>query len=180
MPHRFIDRLVRSLALGLALIVGSLPRCPQVQAQDGAGLTCPVVGSTAVPGLLADPSEASLMLNGTTIDLANEINGLIYRVQSEKPNISYDELTDVLIAAYCPVVAKANGLTDHQKWTRMRQFDKLIEQQVAANSMPPGSLIIANVPLPPEVFRRLQIQARQRDQTPAQYMGGILSQAATK
>jgi hypothetical protein len=34
----------------------------------------------------------------------------------------------------------------------MRQFDKVLERQIAANMMPAGTLIIASAPLPPDVF----------------------------
>jgi hypothetical protein len=60
----------------------------------------------------------------------------------------------------------------------MRQFDKILQQQLAANMMPSGSLIIANVPLPPAVYRELRSQAAAVNQTPAQLMAAILSRAA--
>jgi hypothetical protein len=44
--------------------------------------------------------------------------------------------------------------------------------------MPPGSLIIADVPLPPAVYRALRSQAAAVNQTPAQLMGAILARAA--
>jgi hypothetical protein len=180
MLPRFIVRLSGSLRLSLALIIGSIFVSPQLQAQQGVSLTCPRVGSVAVPDLLADSSEASLLVNGNSIDLANEIDALINRLQIEQPNITYDQLTNILIAAYCPVISKAAGLTDSQRWTRMRQFDRLLQQQLAANSTPPATFIVANVPLRPEVFRQLQSQARQRHQTPAEYMASILTQVVAK
>ena len=62
----------------------------------------------------------------------------------------------------------------------MRQFDTLLQQQLAINMRPPGSLIIANVPLPPIVYRELRTQAARAGQTPAQLMTAILSRAAGK
>jgi hypothetical protein len=44
--------------------------------------------------------------------------------------------------------------------------------------LPAGSLIIANVPLPPVVYRELRSQAASVKQTPAQLMASILSRAA--
>jgi hypothetical protein len=41
--------------------------------------------------------------------------------------------------------------------------------------MPPGSLVIANVPLPPAVYRTLRAQAAASGQAPAQLMAAILS-----
>jgi hypothetical protein len=49
---------------------------------------------------------------------------------------------------------------------RMRQFDNVLERQIAANMMPAGTLIIASVPLPPDVFRELGKQAFVSNQEP--------------
>jgi hypothetical protein len=62
----------------------------------------------------------------------------------------------------------------------MRQFESVLERQVAANMMPAGALIIANVPLPPEVYRELRSQAVASKQTTAQLMAAILTRAAGK
>jgi hypothetical protein len=115
--------------------------------------------------------------SGNSVDVANEINDLINKLQIEKPNISYAELTDVLLAAYCPAVANMANLTVSERWRRMRH-DTILQQQLAANMMPPGSLVIANVPLPPAVYRTLRAQAAAAGQAPAQLMAAILSRAA--
>ena len=41
-------------------------------------------------------------------------------------------------------------------------------------------MIIADVPLPPAVYRQLRSQAEAAGQTPAQFMGAILAVAAGK
>ena len=84
----------------------------------------------------------------------------------------------MLIAAYCRVVARNPGLGASEKWSRMRQFDSVLEQQIAANMMPAGTLIIANVPLPPDVYRELKRQAVVSSQTTSQLMAAILTRAA--
>lgn len=118
-----------------------------------AGLDCPEAGAGAVPNLLADV-QVKLMTSGNSVDVANEIDDLVSKLQIERPNISYAELTDALVAAYCPAVANMVNLTASEKWRRMRQFDTILRQQLAANMMPPGSLVIANVPLrPPSTAR---------------------------
>jgi hypothetical protein len=142
-----------------------------------AGLDCPEMGPGAVPNLLSD-LQVKLVTSSDSVDVANEINDLINKLQIEKPNISYAELTDALIAAYCPAVANMANLTVSERWRRMRQFDTILQQQLAANMMPPGSLVIANVPLPPAVYRALRSQAASTGQTPAQLMTAILSRAA--
>jgi hypothetical protein len=143
-----------------------------------AGLDCPKVGP-GVPNLLTDV-QVKLVTSGNSVDVANEINDLINKLQIEKPNISYAELTDALVAAYCPAVANMTNVTAAEKWRRMRQLDTILQQQLAASMMPPGSLVIANVPLPPAVYRELRTQAASAGQTPAQLMAVILSRAAGK
>jgi hypothetical protein len=124
--------------------------------------------------------QVKLVTSSDSVDVANEINDLINKLQIQKPNISYAELTDVLLAAYCPAVANLANLTASEKWRRMRQFDTILLRQLAANMMPPGSLVIANVPLAPAVYRELRSQAASVGQTPAQLMTAILSRAAGK
>jgi hypothetical protein len=75
-------------------------------------------------------------------------------------------------------MASAPQLTATEKWRRMQQFDAILRQQLAADTMPQGSLIIANVPLPPAVYRELRSQAAAVDQTAAQLMASILARAA--
>ena len=83
-----------------------------------------------------------------------------------------------MIAAYCPVVANTTGLSASEKWQRLRQFDNVLQQQLVANMRAPGTLIIANVPLAPAVYRELRSQAAKGNLSPAQLMAAILTRAA--
>jgi hypothetical protein len=143
-------------------------------------LECPDIGTVSVPDLTGDVSGGGLFVTESRVDLANQINEAINRLQIANPNISWSDAQNVLVAAYCRVVARQGGLTAAQKWGRMRLFDNVLEQQIAANMMPAGALIIASVPLPPDVFRELRRQAFVSNQTPAQLMTTILSRAAGK
>jgi hypothetical protein len=163
-----------AFVLFLSGILGGLPA-----RGHAAGLDCPEMGAGAVPNLLSDV-QVKLVTSGNSVDVANEIYDLVNKLQIEKPNISYAELTDALVAAYCPAVASMTTLTASEKWRRMRQFDMILQRQLAANMIPPGSLIIADVPLPPAVYRELRSQAASTGQTPAQLMTAILSRAAGK
>lgn len=119
-----------------------------------------------------------IQIPGSKLALRRRLGDLINNPQIEKPNISYAELTNVIVTAYCPVVANMARLTVSEKWQRIHQFDTILQQQLAANMLPPGTLIIANVPLPPAVYRELRSQAAKVDQSPAQLMTAILSRAA--
>ena len=152
------------------------PQRPADRSQ-AAGLDCPEMGPGAVPNLLTD-LQIKLVTSGNSVDLTNEMNDVINKLQIEKPNISYAELTNVMIAAYCPLIANMGRLTASEKLRRIQQFNTILQQQLAANMLPPGTLIIANVPLPPAVYRELRSQAAKVDQSPAQLMTAILSRAA--
>ncbi len=167
----------RGRRIASVLLLGGFLGCLATPAR-AAGLECPEVGPGAVPNLLADLKQPQFVASANSVDLANEVYDAINRLQIERPNISYTELTNALIAAYCPLVANAPQLTTSEKWHRMRQFDAILRQQLAAETIPQGSLIIANVPLPPAVYRELRSQAAAANQTPAQLMTAILARAA--
>jgi hypothetical protein len=178
--HSFIAALCkcgrRRVGLALALIV--LLCCATGQSYGAENLECPEIGSRSVPDLIGDASGGGLFSTESRVDLANEINESINRLQIANPDISWSDVQNVLIAAYCRVVARKSGLTATEKWGRMRQFESIVERQIATNAMPVGTLIIANVPLPPDVYRELKKQAVGSNQTTTQLMTAILSRAA--
>src|SRR5262245_11893183 len=162
--------------IAFALLLSGVIGCLPMRGHAAAGFDCPELGPGSVSNLL-DDRQIKLIASVDSADLANEINDLVNKLQILKPNISYAELTNVIIAAFCPVVASTN-LTAAEKWDRMRQFDKILQRQLAADTLAPGTLIIANVPLPPAVYRELHSQAAKAGQKPAQFMAAILSRAA--
>ena len=166
--------------IGCVLVLFMLLCCSPGQSYGADTLECPEIGSGSVPDLIGDASGGGLFTTENRIDLANEINEAINRLQIANPNISWTDAQNVLVAAYCRVVARKGGLTAAEKWVRMRLFDNVLERQIAANMMPAGTLIIASVPLPPDIFRELKQQAFVSNQTPAQLMTAILSRAAGK
>ena len=99
-------------------------------------------------------------------------------MRAENPRASDTEITNFLIAAYCPVVARKADASPAEKWELMRQFDRVLMQQLGATAMPPGSLIIANVPLPPAVYQNLSGQAEAQGQGTKNCMAAILTRAA--
>jgi hypothetical protein len=153
--------------------------CPAAQSYGAENLECPEIGSESIPDLFG-AAGGGLLTTENSVDLANEINESINRLQIASPNISWSEVQNVLIAAYCRVVAREPGHTAGEKWGRMRQFDSVLERQIAATMMPTGTLIIANGPLPPDVYRELERQALVSNQTAAQLMTAILTRAAGK
>jgi hypothetical protein len=169
--------LMMTQRIGCVLMLLMLLCCPTKLADT---LECPEIGSGSVPDLIGDASGGGFFTTENRVDLANEINESINRLQIANPTISWTNVQDVLVAAYCRVVARKPGLIAADKWGRMREFQSVLERQIAANMKPAETLIIANVPLPPDVFRELRRQAFVSNQTPAQLMAAILTRAAGK
>jgi hypothetical protein len=86
--------------------------CSSTRQSYGAdNLECPEIGSGSVPNLIGEASGGGLFTTESHVDLANEINESINRLQIASPNISWNNVQNVLIAAYCRVVARKPGLT---------------------------------------------------------------------
>jgi hypothetical protein len=179
-PNSPTAALLTYQRIGCVLVLFMLLCCSTGQSYGADTLECPEIGSSSVPDLIGDVSGGGLFVTENRIDLVNEINEAINRLQTASPNISWTDVQNVLVAGYCRVVARKPGLGASEKWSRMRQFASVLEQQIAANMMPAGTLIIANVPLPPDVYRELKRQAVTSDQTTAQLMAAILARAAGK
>ena len=173
--HSLSAAVLRWKRIALALLLSGVLGCLPIRGH-AAGLDCPELGPGSIPNLLTD-LQIKLIASGDSADLANEINDLVNKLQILKPNISYAELTNIVIAAFCPVVASTN-LTASEKWDRMRQFDTILQRQLAADMLAPGTLIVANIPLPPAVYRELRSQAAKVGQKPSQFMAAILTRAA--
>jgi hypothetical protein len=163
------------MKFAIALLV--LLCCSTAQIYAADTLECPEIGPGRVPSLIGDATGGGLVTTDSRAELANEINGAVNQLQIGSPNIAWSDVQDVLIAAYCRVVGRAPGLTAAERWSRMRQFASVLEQQIAADRISPGTLVIANVPLPPDVFRELRSQAETSGQTTTQLMAAILKRA---
>lgn len=170
----FFEPLSRWIHIAFPLLLVSALWLPTPT--HAAGLECPELGPGSIPNLLSD-LQIKLIPSADRLELANEINDLINKLQILKPNISYTELTNVIIAAVCPMIANTN-LSAAEKWDRMRQLDAILQRQLASDMLPSGTLIIANIPLPPAVYRQLRSQAAKVNQKSTEFMAAILARAA--
>ena len=98
---RGYERSAYAMVLLLAL-VGSIVSLPA--AVRASGLECPTTATGSLS--IASDLQITRMTTGNDADLANEIDGLIGRARAEAPTASIAETANLLIAAYCPVVAK--------------------------------------------------------------------------
>ena len=90
---------------------------------------CPKVGASTVPGALIGPGDVGLMAGAG--DAGNRIGELVFQLRKQQPGISVAALTNSMIAAICPSVANAPGLTTAQKRARLLQLSGTIQDAIA-------------------------------------------------
>jgi hypothetical protein len=112
--------------------------------------------------------------------MANEIGELIVRLKTERPKITYAGLTNELIAAYCPVLSAETSIGTEEKLDRLRKFEAILRERLSSEILPPGSQVLTNVALEPEVYRTLRDTAQQSGQTPSEFITAILNKAASE
>jgi hypothetical protein len=95
--------------IGFAVVLLSLLCCSVMQGYAAENLECPEIGSGRVPDLIGDATGGGLFATENRIELANEINDATNRLQISDPNISWSDVQNVLIAAYCRVVSRKAG-----------------------------------------------------------------------
>ena len=96
--------------VGFAIVLCVFLCCNGMQSFAAENLECPEIGPGRVPDLIGDATGAGLFATENFIDLANEINEAISRLEISAPDISRADVQNVLIAAYCRVVAHEPGL----------------------------------------------------------------------
>jgi hypothetical protein len=152
--------------------------CAVTQAFAADNLECPETGPGRLPDLIGDTAGGGLSATENVVDLANEINAMIGRLEVNNPNIPWNDVQDLLIAAYCRVVAREPGLSASERWGRMRLFTGVLEREISAERLLPGRPVIARVPLPPDVYRELWGQAAVSHLPVSQFIAAILMRAA--
>jgi|SRR6516164_1662436 len=103
--------LLRYQRIRGVLVLFMLLCCPTAQSYGADILECPEIGPGSVPNLIGDASGGGLFMTESHVDLAKEINELINRLQIANPNISRTNMQDVLVAAYCRILARKPGLS---------------------------------------------------------------------
>jgi mono/diheme cytochrome c family protein len=85
---------------------------------------CPRVSASGGPNTVADPGNGLLgMFEGATPDtMPNKTREFIAGVRSANSSISKTDLTNLLVAAYCPVVAHETGISMSAKDEAIKIF----------------------------------------------------------
>jgi hypothetical protein len=165
--------------LGLFMCVTLSGSLFPAEARPEHGLQCPVIreGDVSVPTTAAD---AEILKSDDPAELTMEIYEIVNRLRVRQPGLSYPQVVNALVSSYCPVVAKLPELTEAQKLARLMRFAALVQQKAPAESFAQGALILATVPLSPDVYRRLSAQAGSVNETATKFMAKILTDAAGK
>jgi mono/diheme cytochrome c family protein len=100
---------------------------------------CPRVSSSGTAGTVADPGNGLLgMFEGATpATMPNKTREFIAALRSANSSISRTDITNTLVAAYCPVIAQETGLTMSAKHEALENFmtnaQPLIDAPLAAS-----------------------------------------------
>lgn len=141
----------------------------------------------AAPALAAGPFECptkpleaaqaakikALLPSGDAFDKVEQLNAAVTQLKSEGANPVL--VIDTLIAAYCPVVAAQQGLSDAQKSTRVARFAARITRTVFA--LDGADAIILDVAFPPAVVDAINAKARAAGVTPEAWIQGAITSA---
>lgn len=94
-------------------------------------LGCPVI----TPSSVTDPGNGWLNIyqGVTPATLSNRTNALIGAVRGANSSISPADLTNTLVAAYCPALAREHGLSLAQKQAALKDFIASVQPLVAAH-----------------------------------------------
>jgi mono/diheme cytochrome c family protein len=85
---------------------------------------CPHVSPAGGNAALADPGNGLMeMMTGATPEtLPNRTRALVAALRASNASISNADLTNYLVAAYCPVIANQPGLSNAQMQTALQDF----------------------------------------------------------
>ncbi|MDE8346776.1 MAG: cytochrome c [Acidocella sp.] len=112
---------------------------PPMASQAADLFGCPHVSGAGGPTSVADPGSNMLdIYEGATPEtMPNRTRALISAIRTANSSISNADLTNDLVAAYCPVVANEAGLTHAEKQAALDTFitstEPLVDGPVASN-----------------------------------------------
>ncbi|MDE2238568.1 MAG: cytochrome c [Rhodospirillales bacterium] len=107
---------------------------PGAASQAADELGCPRIGSGG-PNGVADPGNGLLNIyeGATPATMANRTRELITAVKANNNTISQADLTNTLVAAYCPVLAQQPGMSLAAKRDALKDFIAAAQPLIAAH-----------------------------------------------
>ncbi len=112
--------------------IGELPPAAS-QAADKLG--CPRVSSAGGVDTVADPGDGLLnsYQGATAAAMPNRTAALIAAVRANNSSISQADLTNTLVAAYCPVLANTPGMSLSDKRNALKAFIAAAQPMISAH-----------------------------------------------
>lgn len=85
---------------------------------------CPRVSSSGTAGTVADPGNGLLNIfeGATPATMPNRVRELIAALRSANPSIGRADISNTLLAAYCPVIAHETGMSLSAKHEALEDF----------------------------------------------------------
>lgn len=110
--------------LPIALADPDFLNLPPIASAAARRFGCPLVSASGDANLLSDPGSGwmSIMRDATPDTLPSRTRMLLAALRSSDPTMSPNQLTNYLIAAYCPIVAKQSGLSMMAKKAALERF----------------------------------------------------------
>jgi len=153
------------VVLGLSLFsAGSL--------HSSEGLECPVPQASAsqiesVNKLLPDFEDFR--------DLA-KVASAIETLKNDNDN--FVEIVNSVIAAYCPLLDKQQGMTVEQKTVDVRHFGLTVTREVY--SLSSENSVIVDVELPQTVFEQIEEKAKSGNTTPSKWIENNITEVLSQ
>ncbi len=119
--------------------------CLSVLAGPALASGCPVPHPLTRPGVLKEtPAQitalSQLLAKG---DLVNRVPEIVADLRRRYPGVESAEVTNYLMAAYCPIIAALTGLGEAEKQARMDRFASQLTRIIYA-----GAAVIPRPPSP--------------------------------
>jgi mono/diheme cytochrome c family protein len=143
-------------------------------------LDCPATSTTGVANTVNDPGSGilELMRSVTPDTLDNRVTEIIAQVQAANPGVSDAEISDDLVAAYCPVLAGDAQLSFQQKQSRLSAFLASVTGILARDQTPTGAKILLQVGLPQQVINDVEAAAAAAKENRDDWIAKALEAAA--
>jgi len=139
---------------------------------------CPSpTGGSSGDGVTVPKPIMALMAHATPEEVGNRVHVIISQLHREKPNLSDAELTNMLVTAYCPILADAQDLSDEEKHQYLATFSSKIYQVLSKERLPPGSRILVQVPLAPDVLGKVEADAKAKKEDRAKWIEDAIEKA---
>ena len=150
--------------------------------QAAAAFDCPAVSTLGTSGSLTSPGSGilQLMQGVQPQELLQRIDEIIAALKQANPDESNADLTDDVIAAYCPILAADSALSDAQKAQRLDQFQSAVTNALGQGAMPASAQILVRVEVAPADGQAIAAAAAAAKEPIRKWLAATIAEAAAK